>query len=260
MSKLPEPKKGTGVSYGNILGSIELGEVISTVHRTTINDGYALETVIKDLIPKKVNADIRVKIKDHATGKDVIADLVCLDGKPIAVEIKNGKEFDTKKSDAEWERVKTFAALYSQQVNTKVEPKVCLFPCNTRAEVVKGFKGVIKPGNAMTGKTLCKRLGVSHAKVIKIMQKGATAKANDQTINRDKWIDHLLEIDLIRQEIEAKLAERNLAANVQAVSEPSDGEPRGAAVSEVDTLWQEDNLSVVEEALATPDAESSDGK
>lgn len=253
MSRLKKPKSGTGEKYAGLFGSKELGEAISAIHRTTISGGYELEEVIESLIPSFVNAETGVTITDHSTGKKHTADLVCLDGKPFAVELKNGAEFDTKKSSAEWENIQKFAALYSQQVGTKIAPKMCLFPCRTRRDVVNGVKRVIKPADAFTGKMLCDRLHITHTTVTNSMTLGQSANLND-------FVDYMLGIPKVRNAIKRKLKKGDLLTYAQAVSDPAHGEPGSPTVGEVDTFGEEDNLSVPEITLATSDPQSGDGE
>ncbi len=66
LSRLKKPKKGTGVKYGDIFGSLELGELIVAVHRTSISSGYELEEVINNLIPATITAETGVPIIDHS--------------------------------------------------------------------------------------------------------------------------------------------------------------------------------------------------
>ena len=94
------------------------------------------------------------------------ADLVS-DG--LAIELKLGFEFDTKKAAREVEDIQNFARLLSVREQREIKPAICLFQASDSADM-KGFKTDTSGVQMMTGRDLCRLLGITYEAVLDLVR------------------------------------------------------------------------------------------
>lgn len=214
-------------AYSRLLGNDELGALISRIHATSISAGTFIENYITQIaptlhvddIPKIFNNTLKRGIfllpkkiiKDNITKflqlKNAIEpDFIIVDSKNhkcIVIELKDGDNFDTKKSQGEVNNLN----MYADALKTKlpypyiVEIKVCMFNQDDKLKIVSGFKGCITKQQAMSGNEFCKILGISKDEIENIRSK-ATNK------NFEFVIQELLKIDCVSQRLQKILEDK----------------------------------------------------
>ncbi|WNE40023.1 MAG: hypothetical protein GBAus27B_000090 [Mycoplasmataceae bacterium] len=152
---------------------MELGALISRVQGAVVAAGIELEKIISEkskeflvksveemenlltggtnfnnntyLIPKKtVQGSEKFKIKHEP---DFL--LLKKDNKTLyIVELKDGDDFDTKKSSGEVESLRRFQDHISNKITYKTQIIICCFNQDSKKEIIKGFKGRITTAEA----------------------------------------------------------------------------------------------------------------
>lgn len=195
MALIAESKEGRkDGGYSRIIGNVELGALMSRTQATVISAGTELEKIIT----KRCHPLTESQLGDFLSGKlpdgnylitkkmiknqlksllkcDIEPDFVYLvidNGVAYIIELKDGDTFDTKKSAAEVESLKSFTqqflkfCLSNHLQITQVRFKVCCFNQSNKQVIVAGLKGCIGVSEAMTGKELCDLLGICYQDVI----------------------------------------------------------------------------------------------
>jgi hypothetical protein len=166
--------------YTRLFDNEQLGASISRVHSASISSGIELEGLILEksdlflvqtaeemeklltngekydkktyLIPKKVVKNSpKFKFKhepDYLILKKETKKL-------YITELKDGDNFDTKKSAGEAESLRQFKNHISENVPYKTLILVFCFNQTDNKKIIQGFKSKIKPEEAFTGKEFC---------------------------------------------------------------------------------------------------------
>ncbi|CAG8449490.1 17230_t:CDS:2 [Racocetra fulgida] len=172
--------EGEDGSYARVFDNGQLGALISRVQSASISSGIELEGLIIEksdlflvqtveemeslltngekfdkktyLIPKKVvknSPKFRFKYEpDYLILKKETKTL-------YITELKDGDNFDTKKSSGEAESLRQFKNHISENVPYKTLILVCCFNQTDKKKIIKGFKNKIKPEEAFTGQEFC---------------------------------------------------------------------------------------------------------
>lgn len=125
--------------------------------------------------------------------------IFAIDSKTCSIiELKDGDNFDTKKSAGEFLMLQTAKNILGPKIPFKTEFYMCSFNNNDKKSIKKGFKNQFDINNIMTGKELCQILNLNYEEII-------NQRNNDAEDNIDYFIDELLKIDDIKQKIIRKL-------------------------------------------------------
>lgn len=231
MALLSKAKPGRADGgYTRILGSAELGALISQVHACSISAGSELERIVPrhalTFKPTDISAFIggtlqngnylvtKKSIREHF--KSLISStiepdflIICVvDTKIFIVELKDGDAFDTKKCRAEIEHLSEFTQKMKQWLCKNattaaysVDYRMCFFNAQSKDAVVLGMKGQLAKSRAWTGADFCKFLGISYTDIVEKRNHEAAA-------NLDHFLKCLAAIPQVRERLETLLAQR----------------------------------------------------
>jgi hypothetical protein len=119
------------------------------------------------------------------------------------IEVKDGDQFDTKKSHSEYVALHNFANSVRYALPLEFQIRICCFNAPTKNDIYNGLKRKFSMSEILTGQELCELLGINYLDVI-------TARYSDQQTNLDYFIDELLSIGNIRELIIKRLGENNI--------------------------------------------------
>lgn len=210
-----------GSGYTRVFGNNELGQLISKVQSTVISNGNELERIIVSMT--NCIEDLEQFINDVTYGKQLDGVYLCkktvikrskyaidgiepdllifvLEQKRVCkvIELKDGDNFDTKKSAGEKEHLQEFATQFGAQIPFVTEFFICSFNQQDKESIRNGFKGKFEIEHIMTGKELCDVLNISYENIIADRKK-------DEEENMEYFITELLKIEEVREKIVHKL-------------------------------------------------------
>ena len=81
-------------------------------------------------------------------------------------KLKDGDNFDTKKSAGEAESLRKFKNHISENVPYKTLILVCCFNQTSKEKILQGFKNKIKPEEAFTGQEFCELIRIYYQAII----------------------------------------------------------------------------------------------
>jgi hypothetical protein len=222
MARLRERQtRNTSKAYSRVFGNEQLGRLISRVHATSIANGNELEKIINELIKK----DSRVidDFDKFIMSKNIMPDNVYLIPKTILkkseiidctkqpdfvilkienyerhcfiIELKDGDNFDTKKSAGEKMLLQTFEKYISTKIQYTTSIHICCFNQSDKNKIITGFKNKINENEAMTGEEFCKLLKINYLNII-------DNRKTDQLDNLECFIEELLNIDIIKKKLD----------------------------------------------------------
>lgn len=225
MARLRNRKtKTTSNGYARLFGNEQLGCLISKIHATSIANGNELEKTINELIKQ----DSRIISNfDEFIAKDIMPDDIYLIPKKVLkkselidyseqepdfvvlkseknkrhcyiIELKDGDNFDTKKSSSEKLSLKKFESYISTKIQYTTSIHVCCFNQSDKSKIVAGFKNKITINEAMTGEEFCKLLKINYLNII-------DSRKNDQIDNLEYFIEELLKMSVLREKIFTQL-------------------------------------------------------
>jgi hypothetical protein len=210
--------------YTRLFGIDALGNLMSRIQGTVISSGTELEKLIWERVrqiadldnfiettlnqPKKgmwVARKQQIKLSKFINSKhepDFIAfnlyDRIC-----YILELKDGDQFDTKKSSGEYSALHNFNNDISQSIPFSTHIYICSFNSTTKKEIYDGFKHKFPIGETLTGQELCDLLHIDYQDIIKV-------RTNTQQANLEYFINELLQIGVIRQMLELMIKEHKL--------------------------------------------------
>ena len=219
MNALLREARGRGESkspsgYTRILGNNDLGNLISKLQATVISAGSELEKLIWERCSKINNLDDYLKNTPYPPGiyvaskKQIKTSLVAQSSfEPdfvafqrtednqqncYVIEVKDGDQFDTKKSAGEKKHLYDYLNFISQKIQFTVKPIICSFNAIDKQQVITGFKNIISKDEAYTGKELCELLNIDYSEII-------DARKYHQRENMHFFIEALLQINEVRE-------------------------------------------------------------
>lgn len=210
MAKIADskPKTSSG-GYDRLFGDNTLGKVLQRVQSAVIRNGNELEGLLLEQASEKGkiipngNLDAFVLACNSAsvpqgtflaTKKMVKNSKYAVPGNEPdfvvfqleenlrrcnIVEMKDGDDFDTKKSKGEHESLQAFTNTFARHVPFSCLPYICAFNQLDKSRIVSGFKGHFAMNEVMTGKEFCDILGISYAAIVKMRQVEAKANIED---------------------------------------------------------------------------------
>lgn len=223
MSKIrnAEGRQDGGSGYTRVLGCGELGQLISRVQSTVISNGTELERIIVSMT--ETITDLEKFIDDTTDGLQEDGVFLCqkkilkksryaiagiepdllifvVERRRICkvIELKDGDNFDTKKSASEREHLERFATEFGAQIPFVTEFFICSFNQEDKEQIQIGFKNKFELEHIMTGRELCEVLHISYNEII-------DRRKADIIDNFDYFISELVQIPEVRAKVEEKL-------------------------------------------------------
>lgn len=173
--------------YTRVFGNSDLGNLISRIHATKISFGSELERHIWDHVQKIENLDLFLKEGKYPNGVHV-ANKSTVKKSQLAkdkyepdflafkitenkrqcylLEVKDGDQFDTKKSLGEKNHLENFRNHISKQIEFPVSIAICCFHASKKEDIISGFKKKISQEEALTGRELCSLLEIDYDQII----------------------------------------------------------------------------------------------
>lgn len=196
-----KPKNSSG-GYDRVLENPILAILMQKVQSTVITNGTELEKLIYKNVKGQIS-DLDNFIKDcnhgHVKNGVYICDKKSLrksekckyaghepdflvfsinndeDDPRICsiVELKDGDEFDTKKSAAEHEMLQAYSVFLGPRIPFSVRYYICCFNQNDEARIISGLKNKFLPEEVLTGRAFCSMLGIDYDAIIAYRAKEA---------------------------------------------------------------------------------------
>lgn len=206
--------KGSG--HERLFGVPQLARLTSATHAAIIASGNELEKLILDQASTLEDVDEYLNLEDVPQGtfivpKKQIKRSVVLNTPQTepdflifkrdanrfncyVIELKDGDQFDTKKSAGEWRSLNDFMNHIARLVQFRTSSHVCFFHADTREEVVDGFKKKIGLEDALTGRELCKIIDVDYESILE-------HRREHQPKNFDFFVREFLSIPEVQEKI-----------------------------------------------------------
>lgn len=207
--------------YTRVLGNEKLGQLISRVQATVISNGTELERIIvaqtntiddleaflDDVTEGRQRDDVYLCQKKtlkksryaiHGIEPDLLIFIVEKRRICKVIELKDGDNFDTKKSSSERAHLEQFATLFGAQIPFVTEFYICSFNQEDKQHIKEGFKNKFEIEHIMTGRELCQILRIDYDAITR-------GRKADREENLDYFIDQLLSIEEIREKIRERI-------------------------------------------------------
>ena len=210
--------------YARMFDDADLGALISRIHATSIRAGSELEHIIEreaeanqtripDLDRFLANGVDGVFIADKRTiraarridfpGAEPDYLIFVRRGNRrlcYVVELKDGDQFDTKKSSGEVDSLTRFSTTVGSTLSYETAIRVCSFNQDDKEAIVTGFKRTIDESLVWTGREFCDLLGFDYDAIVEERRADATA-------NRRFLAQQLLNIPAMRDLLREQSAE-----------------------------------------------------
>ena len=201
--------------YTRLFGIAPLGNLMSRVQGAVIASGTELENLIWARVNRIDDIDAFFASTIHSTDdriyvarKDQIKRSKTINSKyepdfvafnPFTrhcyiIEVKDGDQFDTKKSNSEHVTLHNFNNDISQALPYATSIHLCCFNVRTREEIYHGLKGKFSRDEVLTGRELCALFGIDYDEIVNVRQA-------DQKTNLEYFITELLKIVDVRKMI-----------------------------------------------------------
>lgn len=186
-------KHKTSGSYGRLFDDEKIGLVMSDVQSTAIRNGNELEKLIEQYSNPLTNSDTCNLINEIKSGtikngtyllsKDsyrgtaiaipnhepdyIVVQANDMNIKIVVVEMKDGDDFDTKKSNAELETLTACKDFVENNFEISTNYALCCFNQTSRQNIVRGLKNRFDEVHVMTGNEFCELVGIEYEAIIK---------------------------------------------------------------------------------------------
>lgn len=201
--------------YARMFNDPDIGAIISRVHATSIRAGTELEhiiqreaaangTAITDLdrflsngvdgvfIAGKMVIKNSARIKFSGAEPDYLVFVrEGIERRCFVVELKDGDQFDTKKSGGEVTNLTTFSTNVGSTLPYATEIRICSFNQDDKQAIVAGFKRTITENQVWTGREFCDLLGFDYGAIVE-------ERKTDAQDNQRFLVGELLRIPAIR--------------------------------------------------------------
>ncbi len=200
--------------YARMFDDPDVGALISRTHATSIRAGSELEHIIerearanKTLIPdldsfltngvdgvfiaakKAVKKSQRVNFPDSEPDYLIFVQegtkRLC-----YVVELKDGDQFDTKKSSGEVASLTNFSTQVGSTLPYETVIRVCSFNQNDKESIVQGFKKAVNQSLVWTGREFCELMRFDYDAIVE-------ERLADSEANRRFFVEQLLKIPSI---------------------------------------------------------------
>ena len=224
MAKMKDAQiENTSGGIERTLGNAQLADLIIQVISTNIKNGYELENLIAQECGKRVIEDMETfekklnKLKDGtyvcckntANRKAYFAKktepdfmIFTVENGEVEckiVELKDGYNFDTKKSKSEILTLRKAAKYLRKKLNINVTYALCSFNQENKNLIINGLKKYFTQKNILTGIEFCGLLGIGYDKIQNI-------RKEDADENRKYFFDKMLEIDEFKEYCKTNLS------------------------------------------------------
>lgn len=186
-------KHKTSGSYGRLFDDEQIGLVMSDIQSTAIRNGNELEKLIERYSNPLTNNDACNLINEIESGtiqdgtyllsKDsyrgtaiaipnhepdyIVVQVNDANVKIVVVEMKDGDDFDTKKSNAELETLTACKYFIENNFEISTDYALCCFNQTSRQNIVRGLKNRFDEAHVMTGNEFCELVGIEYEAIIK---------------------------------------------------------------------------------------------
>lgn len=193
--------------YTRLFGNIALGNLLSKVQAAVISSGNELERLILERCQKISDFDNFVTDLDNRSPGIFVAtkrqikkskkvetrfepDLLAFDLVHricYVIEVKDGDQFDTKKSEGERNTLHSFRSDVASVLPFSFKLYMCSFNAPSKEAIYHGLKHKFPLDELMTGKELCDLLGIDYDEILDI-------RKQDQEDNIDYFVESLKNI------------------------------------------------------------------
>jgi len=193
--------------YTRLFGNIALGNLLSKVQAAVISSGNELERLILERCQKISDFDNFVTDLDNRSPGIFVAtkrqikkskkvetrfepDLLAFDLVHricYVIEVKDGDQFDTKKSEGERNTLHSFRSDVASVLPFSFKIYMCSFNAPSKEAIYHGLKHKFPLDELMTGKELCDLLGIDYNEILDI-------RKQDQEDNIDYFVESLKNI------------------------------------------------------------------
>lgn len=193
--------------YSRLFGNIALGNLLSKVQAAVISSGNELERLILERCQKISDFDNFVTDLDNRSPGIFVAtkrqikkskkvesrfepDLLAFDLVHricYVIEVKDGDQFDTKKSEGERNTLHSFRSDVASVLPFSFKIYMCSFNAPSKESIYHGLKHKFPLDELMTGKELCDLLGIDYDEILDI-------RKQDQEDNIDYFVESLKNI------------------------------------------------------------------
>ena len=212
-----KPRGRTGGAYERLFGDEELGLLISKVQSAVISSGTEIERLIRssvkaidsldDFLTIEIMPDgillankQQIKQSQNLRFSGAEPDFIIFrrrDNKQRChiVELKDGDNFDTKKSAAERRSMREFISANGANMPYVISSHFCSFNQDSRSAIVAGFKNRISLDEAMTGREFCELLEIDYDLIVE-------ARKADQELNLAYFVSELVKIPAVYERLQ----------------------------------------------------------
>lgn len=208
--KNSHPKDSSG-GYERVFDNREIGYLIQRIQSAVISNGNELENLIVErskriddldsfidscldgtiesgsyLCRKSVIKKSKYKLDKHEPDF-IVFEIKALAGNCYIIELKDGNNFDTKKSDGEYASLKDYQTHLGAKVPFITNFYICCFNQLEKDVIVKGFKNRFAENQVMTGEELCRLLGFEYQEIL-------NQRKEDAEDNKVYFVSELLKI------------------------------------------------------------------
>jgi hypothetical protein len=201
--------------YTRLFGNVELGNLMSRVQGAVISAGTELERLILERCQRITNFDtfvtdlnnrssgIFVATKKQIKTSEVVdtkfePDLLAFDlihRMCYVIEVKDGDQFDTKKSEGERTTLHSFVDDVASVLPFSFKIYMCSFNSQSKEAIYHGLKHKFLLDELMTGRELCDLLGIDYDEI-------RDTRKQDQEDNIDYFINELKNIPELAEKLE----------------------------------------------------------
>lgn len=193
-------KHKTSGSYGRLFDDEKIGLVMSDVQSTAIRSGNELEKLIERYSNPLPNSDTCNLINEIKSGtiqngtyllsKDsyrgtaiaipnhepdyIIVRANDTNIEIVVVEMKDGDDFDTKKSNGELETLTICKDFIENHFAISTDYALCCFNQKSRQNIVRGLKHHFDEAHVMTGNEFCELVDIEYETIINERKSDAT--------------------------------------------------------------------------------------
>ena len=212
--------------YARLFNDPDIGALVSRVHATSIRAGTDLEHIIRreslvngtaigDLDKFLANGGDGVFLADKSVIK--LSERIQFTGSEpdylvfvrgaskrecYVLELKDGDQFDTKKSKGEISNLLDFSTNVGSTLPYSTAIRVCSFNQDDKQAIVAGFKKAVDENMVWTGREFCALLGFDYDAIVN--ERKADAEDNKRFL-----VEQLLLIPELREIVERKIGERH---------------------------------------------------
>jgi len=215
MAKIENAKtKTVSGGYVRLFNDKELGLIFSKVQSTVITNGTELEKIIlsktnqitnlnkfiddttNGITPNGIYTCNKSNLRNsdyHLKGHEPDFLIFIVQAKRICkiIELKDGDNFDTKKSPSEKNSLIAFQNFIAPKIPFLVEYYICSFNQNDKTQIQKGFKNCFTLNEILTGQELCDVLKLNYNDIV-------NERLKDAESNLEYVIKELLKNDKVK--------------------------------------------------------------